>query len=319
MLHAYSPMFPSTFTVSRLRSVVVLLTSVLLLVPNIPVRASSTTNPVFEDVSSSDLSVEDPQPPADRVPMSVSEMQYAALFQQAPLKRAPSRSGVSLQSVRVEWDEVDEFFPYLKLEVGMPVIPGFFTLVGPSEFHRFSQMVITNVKDKRGRNVYNAKSAFEEAPFTYFDFDYTDSSMERMAAQRTVHLKKGTKEKNLASVSGKVRFDLPVDIRPLEFKMTDINKTMRYASSTVTLKSVENGDVTFLYQGPTEHYIKMIGYDDQGHLLSWLEKTGTLPDARKQPIEIHTAFEGNPQTVSVFVAKKMLVKQLPFTLRAPKK
>lgn len=251
---------------------------------------------------------------ASAKPMTVSKAQYESLFAQPALDNAGPESNVVVGSMRVSWGSFNDFFPHLKLIVTLPTVPGFQELVGSNEFQRFSSLRIEHVFNKQGVDVLDADSPFEKGSFVHLDFLPTKYFPNFMEAERTVHLIDDVKEADIQSVEGVVTLDLPTDIKPLRFSTNLPNATQTHGTATVIFKSLESDTVVISYQGESAQFIKVVGYDAAGKELDLASKTGYIPDARTEPLDITTSFEGIPSVVDVYVGGEVLYKSFPFKL-----
>ncbi len=251
-------------------------------------------------------------------PAAISQAEYEqALAQPAPKYLGPE-PGVTTGSLEVHWMEYDDFFSVVRLDVALPEIPGLASFVGPNEFNRFAHLVVSHVVTQKGQDVYDKTSSFEDSTFDTLSFRSIDELPGYVEASRDIHVKDGTKERDLKSIVGTVQLFLPVEAKALVFAPGDVGAKKTTPGAEVMFNGVTDGEYSFDYLGPGKNFLGFRGYAADGHQINVSAHTADVEDALTTPTKISVSFAEPVAQIKVFVADKIFTKSLPFTLNISK-
>lgn len=284
--------------------------------PVVTLEATSTESAPSDSVApSSPLS---PAEIARREPLPISRDQYTAALNQPAAHYLGSTVSNSYQGLEIHWEKYDAFFPYIVLSLSLPEIPGRERLLSEGSFDRSAYLTVARVLDRAGKNIYDAKNSFEEAPFDGINLQPIAELPGYLEGSREIHVLKGVKEADIRSVEGQVILDLPVNVRPLEFAPSELGKEKKTAGAAVSLTAVEGTTYTFDYLGKGGNFVKWMGYDAAGQPVPLLSHTADIPDALVEPTSIDATFESPVTKIKLFVADEIFTKTLPFQLNMEK-
>lgn len=281
-----------------------------------PERMSDSSATSLSDETSSTPSAE----PSATIPepAAISQAEYEqALAQPAPKYLGPE-PGTTTESLEVHWMEYDDFLSQVRLGVALPEIPGLTTFLGANEFNRFAHLVVSHVLTQKGQDVYDKSSSFEDGTFDTLSFRPIDELPGYVEASRDIHVKKGTKERDLKTVVGAVQLFLPVDAKGLVFAPSDVGAKKTTLGAEVTFTGLTDGEYAFDYLGKGQNLLGFRGYAADGRQVEVLSRTADVEDAQTVPTKIFVSFAEPVAQVKVFVADKMFTKSLPFTLTISK-
>jgi len=251
-------------------------------------------------------------------PQPISREQYEAALGVPAAQYTGGTPHATYQSLEVHWEEYDDFFPYIVLELSLPEIPGYNRLKEAGSFDRRAYLTVSRVLDKTGKNVYDAQHSFEEAPFNGIGLRPLDELPGYVQGERQIHVLKGVKEADLARIDGRVVLELPVNVRPLEFTRSELGQEKTFAGTKATLTTAEWLEYQFSYQGPAKRIIKWVGYDAEGKAIAPTSYTADIQDAIQEPVYLSVGFDRPVEKVKLFLAEDILTKTMPFTLQLDK-
>ncbi|MDY6905931.1 MAG: hypothetical protein SWH61_14740 [Thermodesulfobacteriota bacterium] len=211
------------------------------------------------------------------------------------------RLGPALVRYGTFWADAEN--PHFWLKVVMPPMANL-TQGKPASLY------IKNVLDKAGKNVHDRDSFFEEGMFVQLDFQEQGFEMRRLEAIRDVHLLPGATETDLASVTGELVFELPLNICRLSLSPSGAAEENAHGF-TARLKKIEGNEVSMVLIGNSDNHIATVAYDTgdnrmDPHSSSWSNVDDTTT--------INYGFPDEPVRVEVMVAADRLIKTYPFTL-----
>ena len=169
---------------------------------------------------------------------------------------------------------------------------------------------VKSVLDPAGKDVYDAKSNFEQPFFHAIDLAETKSGVHRLQGIRSVRLVKGTTEAQVHKVEGVLSLALPLDIQTATFQAADVGKSQKLAGVGVTLKKLGGADSTVEIEGAAESLLEVRGYDAKG----LVQREGSSQGANGGKVERNDKFRGPVQRVEVMVSPRQLKRDYPFVL-----
>ncbi len=129
---------------------------------------------------------------------------------------------------------------------------------------------LDSIKKKDGTEVFDAESSFEadNDMFTDLDLDKRSSgTTPYWMGARDVHLTDGNytlKASDVASVSGKIIFNLPTNIQILTLTAADKGIEKAFGGGFVTLEDITDTTVTYSYSGFPDDFYAETGVDANG-------------------------------------------------------
>ena len=233
---------------------------------------------------------------------------YDALLQRKP----PNFSDDSFEQGRPEtcvgpacillsnfWKQQD---PHVWLKVRIADIP-YMTMLDSSK------MIITDVHDTSGKNVYDVKSSFETGSFLTLRFMAHSGGY--LEAIRDVHLLPGVQEADLKSVHGEIDFQFPMNVQSAEFRVQDAGQAKTAAGVRITLEKLEGNTAKIQAAGDIDRFIGVKAFDSSGKELESGSSSSMTSENGKSA---SYTFQGQVATLTAYVAEKILHKNYVVSL-----
>jgi len=169
---------------------------------------------------------------------------------------------------------------------------------------------VKSVTDQGNRDVYDAKSNFEEPFFRSFDLTETKSGVHRLQGIRSVRLVKGTTEAQVRKVEGVLSLALPLDLQTATFRAADTGKPRTVAGMKVTATKLAGAEASVSIEGPIEALVDVRGFDARGLVASEGSTYGSSGASATRTVK----YRGPIDRIDVLVAPRFLKRDYPFTL-----
>ncbi len=325
MMHA---LFPTFFMKRFLPSIVLL--SALWFAPFTVCAQTTTTDPfATTDATTTANTVQAPlvdEISQDKAPTSWTLAAFNKLLAMRPLIVHDGLPETTVKSANLHLYNRD-YAIWTTLDVSLPIVPGH----DPDTFMTTNVSVsITRVNDRRGHDIYDRQSFFEEPGNADLSGTSPVSSSPQAAkyitADRRVHTKDQNGTVDIASIRGAVNIHVPLEVRTIQFDRADAGKDLQQLglhAKLVEVKRLEGDEanhesVELTYSGSSDTLLKVMAFNAAGRPLSLAETTTSWDRSSSAPTDIIYAYAGHVKTIKLFVAKKFVNKSLPFTLRIPR-
>ena len=173
-----------------------------------------------------------------------------------------------------------------------------------------ASVVVKSVTDQGNRDVYDAKSNFEQPFFQAIDLNETKSGVHRLQGIRSVRLVKGTTEPQVHRVQGVLNLALPLDLQTATFRAADTGKPRTVAGMKVTATKLAGAEASVSIEGPIEALVDVRGFDAKGLVASEGSTHGSSGAAATRTVK----YRGPIDRIDVLVAPRFLKRDYPFTL-----
>jgi uncharacterized RDD family membrane protein YckC len=169
---------------------------------------------------------------------------------------------------------------------------------------------VKSVQGPDSKDVYDAKSNFEQPFFQAIDLTETKSGVHRLQGIRSVRLVKGTTEAQVHKVEGVLSLALPLEIQTATFQAADAGKSQKLAGVGVTLKKLSGAESVVEVEGPAESLLEVRGYDAKG----LVQREGSSHGSSGGKVERNDKFRAPVQRVEVLVSPRQMKRDYPFVL-----
>lgn len=173
-----------------------------------------------------------------------------------------------------------------------------------------ASVVVKSVTDQGNRDVYDAKSNFEEPFFRSFDLTETKSGVHRLQGIRSVRLVKGTTEAQVRKVEGMLSLALPLDLQTATFRAADAGKPRTVAGMKVTATKLAGAEAAVAIEGPIESLVDVRGFDAKGAVAAEGSTYGSSGASATRTVK----FRGPVDRIDALIAPRFLKRDYPFTL-----
>ena len=171
-------------------------------------------------------------------------------------------------------------------------------------------VAVKSVTDPGNRDLYDAKSNFEQPFFHAIDLTETKSRVHRLQGIRSVRLLKGTTEAQVHEVEGVLSLALPLDVQTAVFRTADTGKPQTVAGMKVTATKLAGVEASVSLEGPIEALVDVRGFDAKGRVAQESSSYGTSGGSASRSLR----FRGPIERIEVLVAPRFLKREYPFTL-----
>jgi hypothetical protein len=171
-------------------------------------------------------------------------------------------------------------------------------------------VAVKSVTDPGNRDLYDARSNFEQPFFHAIDLTETKSGVHRLQGIRSVRLLKGTTEAQVHKVEGVLSLALPLDVQTAVFRAADTGKPQTVAGMKVTATKLAGVEASVSLEGPIEALVHVRGFDAKGPLAQESSSYGTSGGSASRSLR----FRGPIERIEVLVAPRFLKREYPFTL-----
>lgn len=173
-----------------------------------------------------------------------------------------------------------------------------------------ASVVVKSVTDQGNRDVYDAKSNFEEPFFRSIDLTETKSGVHRLQGIRSVRLVKGTTEAQVRKVEGVLSLALPLDLQTATFRAADAGKPRTVAGMKVTATKLAGAEAAVAIEGPIESLVDVRGFDAKGAVAAEGSTYGSSGASATRTVK----FRGPVDRIDALIAPRFLKRDYPFTL-----
>ena len=171
-------------------------------------------------------------------------------------------------------------------------------------------VAVKSVTDPGNRDLYDARSNFEQPFFHAIDLTETKSGVHRLQGIRSVRLLKGTTEAQLHKVEGVLSLALPLDVQTAVFRAADTGKPQTVAGMKVTATKLAGVEASVSLEGSIEALVDVRGFDAKGRVAQESSSYGTSGGSASRSLR----FRGPIERIEVLVAPRFLKREYPFTL-----
>jgi uncharacterized RDD family membrane protein YckC len=171
-------------------------------------------------------------------------------------------------------------------------------------------VVVKSVTDQGSRDVYDAKSNFEQPFFQAIDLNETKSGVHRLQGIRSVRLLKGTNESQVHRVQGVLSLALPLDLQTATFRAADTGKPRTVAGMKVTATKLAGAEASVSIEGPIEALVDVRGFAAKGAVASEGSTYGSSGASATRTVK----YRGPIDRIDVLVAPRFLKRDYAFTL-----
>lgn len=171
-------------------------------------------------------------------------------------------------------------------------------------------VAVKSVTDQGNRDVYDAKSNFEQPFFQAIELTETRSGVHRLQGIRSVRLVKGTTEPQVHRVQGVLTLALPLDLQSATFRAADTGKPRTVAGMKVTTTKLAGAEASVSIEGPIEALVDVRGFDTKGPVASEGSTHGSSGASATRTVK----YRGPIDRIDVLVAPRFLKRDYPFTL-----
>ena len=171
-------------------------------------------------------------------------------------------------------------------------------------------VVVKSVTDQGNRDVYDAKSNFEQPFFQAIDLTETKSGVHRLQGIRSVRLVKDTTERQVQKVQGVLSLALPLDLQTATFRAADTGKPQTVAGMKVTATKLAGQEASVSLEGPIEALVDVRGFDAKGPVDAEGSTYGSSGSSASRTVK----YRGPIERIEVLVAPRFLKRDYPFTL-----
>jgi uncharacterized RDD family membrane protein YckC len=171
-------------------------------------------------------------------------------------------------------------------------------------------VAVKSVTDPGNRDLYDAKSNFEQPFFHAIDLTETKSGVHRLQGIRSVRLLKGTTEAQVHEVEGVLSLALPLDVQTAVFRAADTGKPQTVAGMKVTATKLAGVEASVSLEAPIEALVDVRGFDAKGRVAQESSSYGTSGGSASRSLR----FRGPIERIEVLLAPRFLKREYPFTL-----
>jgi uncharacterized RDD family membrane protein YckC len=171
-------------------------------------------------------------------------------------------------------------------------------------------VVVKSVTDQGNRDVYDAKSNFEQPFFQAIDLTETKSGVHRLQGIRSVRLIKGTTEAQVKKVQGVLSLALPLDLQTANFRAADTGKPQTVAGIKVTATKLAGQEASVSIEGPIEALVDVRGFDAKGPVAAEGSTYGSSGSSASRTVK----YRGPIERIEALVAPRFLKRDYAFTL-----
>jgi uncharacterized RDD family membrane protein YckC len=171
-------------------------------------------------------------------------------------------------------------------------------------------VAVKSVTAPGNRDLYDAKSNFEQPFFHAIDLTETKSGVHRLQGIRSVRLLKGTTEAQVHKVEGVLSLALPLDVQTAVFRAADTGKPQTVAGMKVTATKLAGVEASVSLEGPIEALVDVRGFDAKGRVAHESSSYGTSGGSASRSLR----FRGPIERIEVLVAPRFLKREYPFAL-----
>jgi hypothetical protein len=312
-----SPVSAGTNKPDSKKVLIIVITIVVLVIAAIGGYFIFSNNSKSKVVTNSQPATPKTLSPADMSkPIVASEKDYDYYLSQV----LPVASFVS-QGFTAASPAVVKMGDYGDLNVGLPLIPNINLSDGA---------IIVNfdsIKDKTGKEILDKENSFETDPFFTHLSDkqiYSDPVV-YIGGTRNPSLISGAQGSDIATMSGKIILNLPVNMYVAELTSSDIGKTIKTTNGSLLLKSINatkddsGADITnivFNYTG-FENKIYYVGaYDANDSLLNVHSQDFTFPSTNNSygSQDYTMTISGSAQKFVFSESTSQIVKNISFEI-----
>ncbi len=215
--------------------------------------------------------------------------------------RHPPAGPVAVE-VKSFWEDDDD--PRFQLKVSVADLPH----IGDKHAGR---LVVTHVWNRAKQDVFNSEK-WDSEFFQSMTFTEEAKGFGNYTANRSIHLKPGTKPEDIAAIEGTLFLRVPTGVETLQLSAADQDKTRKCANATIVLKKLSGKDVSFTYKGDETLLRSTRGYNDEGEEVGSTSASAmTMGSTRRSNI----AFKSEVIRLRVTVAGGIIEKEFPFVLK----
>lgn len=171
-------------------------------------------------------------------------------------------------------------------------------------------VAVKSVTDPGNRDLYDARSNFEQPFFHAIDLTETKSGVHRLQGIRSVRLLKGTTEAQVHKVEGVLSLALPLEVQTAVFRAADTGKPRTVAGMKVTVTKLAGIEASVSLEAPIEALVDVRGFDTKGRVAQESSSYGTSGGSASRSLR----FRGPIERIEVLVAPRFLKREYPFAL-----
>ncbi len=171
--------------------------------------------------------------------------------------------------------------------------------------HRSARVVIDQVLDPSAHDHYDRNHSFEQPAFEWINFS------EQLAGIRNVYLQQGTKAEQISSILGHLEINLPLDIKQLQLKRSDIGKPLLIAGKQLTVNQFNGNRVSLSFQGRRKELLSIRAVNRANEPLT---NAGSTWQQQGESISCNQMFSGPVEQVTILVASDAVTRIYPFEI-----
>ena len=242
------------------------------------------------------------------VPERLSAADYERLLTERQLVATPTAHGVSLGPASLQnshfWANAQA--PQLELKLKLAPLPNL-----PLAPRRAVRILIDQISDNRGQNLYNRNHSFETAAFQWVAIRSDSADSDAYSGTRNIYLQPGTAAEQVSSISGTLELHLPLAIESVSLSRSDIGKTIQMAGKQLTLTGLDEQKITLNFQGNRSALLDLQAVDAQQQPL---RGSGEIWQTQDKRFELQQLFDGRVDRLTIHVAGDTIVRSFPFTI-----